>query len=118
MSAGGELLDIRLFHTNSILTKALVPIAQCVSDIGERKGHTVSYYLEGLNNSVWFLACAVKLTNCEGKLLASISMILPWRVATYASWKPDSLATYNNAFTSLWGTGTLLFLHSVSLAEC
>ena len=63
MSVGGRLLDTRLFHTNSLLTKALVPIAQCVSDIGEKKGQSVNCYLDGLNNSVRLLASAVNYVN-------------------------------------------------------
>ena len=56
-------LDTKLFHTNSLLTKALVPIAQCLSDIGERKGQLVSHYLDGLNGSVRLLASAVNYIN-------------------------------------------------------
>lgn len=63
MSAGGRLLDTKLFHTNSLLTKALVPIARCLSDIGERKGQLVSHYLDGLNGSVRLLASAVNYIN-------------------------------------------------------
>lgn len=63
MSAGGRLLDTKLFHTNSLLTKALVPIARCLSDIGERKGQLISHYLDGLNSSVRLLASAVNYIN-------------------------------------------------------
>lgn len=48
ISVGGRHLDTWLFHTNSLLTKALVPIPQCVRDVGEKKGKFISCYLEGL----------------------------------------------------------------------
>ncbi|MPC13776.1 hypothetical protein E2C01_006520 [Portunus trituberculatus] len=63
MSTGGKLLDTCLFHTNSLLTKALVPIARCVSDIGDRKAKSIGCYLEGLNNSIRLLASAVNYIN-------------------------------------------------------
>ncbi|XP_045126311.1 uncharacterized protein LOC123513294 [Portunus trituberculatus] len=68
MSAGGKLIDLRLFHTNGLISKALVPVAQCISDIGEGKGKPVSSYLDGLNNSLRLLASAVNYVNqlCKG----------------------------------------------------
>ena len=42
MSVGGKLVDAWLTHTNGLLLKALVPITQCISDIGEKKGNTVN----------------------------------------------------------------------------
>lgn len=63
MSFAGKLIDTRLFLTNGLLTKAIVPVAQCISDVGEGKGKTVSYYLEGLNNSLRLLSSAVNYVN-------------------------------------------------------
>lgn len=55
---------------NSLLSKPLISIALCVSNIGEMKrksdslkGKSESYYLEGLNNSIRFLASAVNYIN-------------------------------------------------------
>lgn len=70
MSAGGKLLDTRLYHRNSLLAKALVPIAQCVSDIGEKPGKPISHYLKGLNNSIRLLASAVNYVNHMRKEVA------------------------------------------------
>ncbi|MPC92446.1 hypothetical protein E2C01_087535 [Portunus trituberculatus] len=63
MSAGGKLLDLRLFHTNGLISKALAPVAQGISDIGERKGKPVSSYLDGWNNSLRLLASAANYVN-------------------------------------------------------
>ncbi|MPC44754.1 hypothetical protein E2C01_038433 [Portunus trituberculatus] len=54
---------MQLFHTNRLLSKVLVPVAQCISDVGEGKGKPVSSYLEGLNNSLRLLASAVNYVN-------------------------------------------------------
>ena len=51
MSVGGKLVDTRLSLTNGLLTKALVPIARCISDIGDRNNQPITCYLGGLNNS-------------------------------------------------------------------
>ena len=45
MSVGGKLLDTRLCHTNGVLIKALVPIARCISDIGDKTGKSITSYL-------------------------------------------------------------------------
>ncbi|MPC48013.1 hypothetical protein E2C01_041777 [Portunus trituberculatus] len=37
MSVNGRLVDAKLFQTNCLLTKAIVPIAVCVNDIGQKK---------------------------------------------------------------------------------
>ncbi|XP_045101327.1 uncharacterized protein LOC123498229 [Portunus trituberculatus] len=37
MSVNGCLVDAKLFQTNCLLTKAIVPIAVCVNDIGQKK---------------------------------------------------------------------------------
>ena len=72
MSVGGKLIDARLSHTNTLLTKTLVPVAQCISDIGERKGKLVNHYLEGLNNSLRLLTSAVNYVNHLRKEVARI----------------------------------------------
>ena len=38
MSVSGRLVDTRLFYANKLLCKAIVPVVQCMSDIGEKKG--------------------------------------------------------------------------------
>lgn len=63
MSVGGKLVDTRLSLTNKLLTKALVPIASCISDIGDKKGKPVYFYLDGLNNSLRLLTSAVNYIN-------------------------------------------------------
>lgn len=63
MSIGGKLIDAQLFFTNGLFTKALVSVAQCISDVGEWKGKTVSHYLEGLNNGLRLLSSAVNYVN-------------------------------------------------------
>ncbi|XP_045129179.1 uncharacterized protein LOC123514963 isoform X1 [Portunus trituberculatus] len=72
MSSGGKLIDTRLFHTNSLISKAIVSIAQCVSDIGERSGKTIGHYLDGLNNSIRLLASAVNYMNQLRKEVARL----------------------------------------------
>ena len=72
LSAGGKLLDSRLCQTTSLLTKALVPITQCVSDIGEKTGKPLSHYLEGFNNSIRLLVSAVNFLNHMRKEVARL----------------------------------------------
>ncbi|MPC68725.1 hypothetical protein E2C01_062931 [Portunus trituberculatus] len=74
MTVGGKLRDKWLFHTNGLLSKALVPVAQCISDIGEGKGKPVSSYLEGLDNSLRLLASAVNYVNQLWKEVARINV--------------------------------------------
>ena len=63
MSFGGKLIDVRLFQTNGLITKAIVPIARQISDIGDKKGKTLNSYLDGLNNSLRLLSSAVNYIN-------------------------------------------------------
>ncbi|XP_063856582.1 uncharacterized protein LOC135098244 [Scylla paramamosain] len=70
MSVGGKLVDTRLSLTNKLLTKALVPIACCISDIGDKKDKPVNYYLDGLNNSLRLLTSAVNYINQLRKEIA------------------------------------------------
>ena len=63
VSVGGRLIDAWLSYTNGLLAKALVPVAQCISDIGERKVNPVNHYLDGLNNSLRLLTSAVSYLN-------------------------------------------------------
>ena len=72
MSVGGKLVDTRLALTNGLLTKALVPIAHCLSDIGEKKIQPVTSYLDGLNNSLRLLTSAVNYINQLRKEVARI----------------------------------------------
>lgn len=72
MSVGGKLVDTRLSLTNGLLVKALVPIARCISDIGDGNVQPITCYLEGLNNSFRLLASAVNYLNQLRKEVARI----------------------------------------------
>ena len=63
MNIGGKLFVARLCYTNGLLAKALVPVARCISDIGERSVHPVNHCLDGFNNSLCLLASAVCYIN-------------------------------------------------------
>ena len=78
LSTGGKLLDTRLLHTNGLLSKALVPLAQCVSDIGEKAGKPLGHYLGGFNNSIRLLVSAINFLNhMRKKFPDCMSMTLP-----------------------------------------
>lgn len=72
MSVGGRLVDARLSYFNSLLIKALVPITECVSDVGERKGKLIKYYLEGLNDCLRLLISSINYANQLRKEVAWI----------------------------------------------
>ena len=63
MNIGGKLFVARLCYTNCLLAKALVPVARCFSDIGERSVHPVNHCLDVYNNSLRLLASAVCYIN-------------------------------------------------------
>ena len=63
MNVGGKLLDARLAHTNNILLRALVPLALCISDIGEKTGKPLKTYLEGFNDSLRLVVSAFNYIN-------------------------------------------------------
>ena len=72
MSLHGRLIDGKLFQTNGLLSKALVPIAVCVNDIGEKKGKSLTCYLDGLNTCLRLLTSAVNYINQLRKDIARI----------------------------------------------
>lgn len=72
MSVGGKLLDTRVCHTTGVLVKALVPIAQCINDIGEKRGKPIASYLSDLNNTLRLLTSAVNYLNQVRKEVARI----------------------------------------------
>ena len=72
LSVGGKLIDARLSQANSLLCKALVPVAVCISDIGERKDKPVRSYLDVLNNCLRLLTSAVNYLNHLRKEVARI----------------------------------------------
>ena len=72
MSVNGRLVDTKLFQTNFLLTKALVPIAVCINDIGEKKSKSLPSYLDGLNNCLRLLTSAVNYLNQLRKDVARI----------------------------------------------
>ncbi|KAK3888608.1 hypothetical protein Pcinc_007334 [Petrolisthes cinctipes] len=63
MNVGGKLLDARLAHTNNILLRALVPLAICISNIGEKTGKPLNTYLEGFNDSLRLVVSAFNYIN-------------------------------------------------------
>lgn len=52
MTTGGKLLDARLARTNGIFSKAFVPIAKLLSDVGEKKCRPTEYFLPDLNSNL------------------------------------------------------------------
>lgn len=72
MGVGGKLVDARLVHTNGLLTKAIVPIVRCLSDIGEKKCESVHSYLDGFNGSLRLLISAINYINHLRKEVARI----------------------------------------------
>ncbi|MPC80054.1 hypothetical protein E2C01_074618 [Portunus trituberculatus] len=72
LSVGGKLIDARLSHTNSLLSNGMVPVAVCISDIGEKRGKPVSSYQDRLNNSLRLLTSAVNYLNHLRKEVAHI----------------------------------------------
>lgn len=63
MSVVGKLLDARLTHTNSLLLKAVFPIAQGISDIGEKADKPLNTYLGGFNNNLRLVISAFTYIN-------------------------------------------------------
>ncbi|MPC77897.1 hypothetical protein E2C01_072366 [Portunus trituberculatus] len=72
MSVGGRLVDARLFYVNGLLCKALVPVVQCISDIGEKKGKPLHGYLDGLNSSLRLMTSVVNYLNHLRKEVARL----------------------------------------------
>ncbi|XP_045137191.1 uncharacterized protein LOC123519752 [Portunus trituberculatus] len=72
MSVNGRLVDTKLFQTNCLLTKALVPIAVCLDDIGKKKDKSLACYLDGLNSCLRLLTSAVNYLNQLRKDVARI----------------------------------------------
>ncbi|MPC68198.1 hypothetical protein E2C01_062395 [Portunus trituberculatus] len=73
-SVGGRLVDAHLFYANGLLCKALVPVVQCISDIGEKKGKPLYGYLDGLNNSLRLMTSVVNYLNHLRKEVACLHM--------------------------------------------
>lgn len=98
MNVGGKLVDTRLSLTNGLLSKALVPIAYCVSDIGKKKGKNINFYLDGLNNSLRLLTSAVNYINQLRKEVARIH-VRDTAMADLCKWKyevgTDDLFPFN-----------------------
>ena len=74
MNSGGKLLDARLTRTNGLVSRAMVPLAQILSDFGEKNGKPVEDYLGGLNDSLRLLAAAFNYLNQLRKEVARISV--------------------------------------------
>lgn len=72
MSVGGRLVDSRLSHTNGLVCKALVPIVQCINDIGEKSSKPLASYLEGLNISVRLMTSVINYINHLRKEVARL----------------------------------------------
>ncbi|MPC48803.1 hypothetical protein E2C01_042586 [Portunus trituberculatus] len=71
-SLGSKFIDVGLLHTNGLIAKALVPIACCINDIGEKKGQNINCHLDGLNNSLRLLSSTVHYVNHLRKEVARI----------------------------------------------
>ncbi|XP_063872825.1 uncharacterized protein LOC135107091 isoform X1 [Scylla paramamosain] len=72
MSFGGKLIDAKLTQTNGLISKALIPIALCISDIGEKKGKNINSYLDGLNMSLRLLSSVINYINQLRKEVARL----------------------------------------------
>ena len=72
MNAGGKFLDARLTRTNCLISKAIVPVANLISDLGERKNRPTDFYLASLNDSLRLLAAAFNYLNHIRKEVARI----------------------------------------------
>ena len=72
MSTGGKFLDARLTRTNCFISKAIVPMAKIVSDIGEKKNLPSEVCLSSLNDSLRLLAAAFNYNNHIRKEVARV----------------------------------------------
>lgn len=72
MTTGGKLLDARLTRTNCLVSKAMVPVAKLISDIGENRHHPPDHYLANLNDCLRLLAAAFNYLNHIRKEVARI----------------------------------------------
>ena len=72
MNTGGKFLDALLTRTNCLISKAIVPVAKLISDIGEKKNHPTDHYLASLNDSLRLLAAAFNYLNHIRKEVARI----------------------------------------------
>lgn len=63
MSNNGKLLDSHLFRTLGMISKAIVPLAQLVADVGEDKAKPTKHYFKSVNASVRILAASVNYLN-------------------------------------------------------
>jgi hypothetical protein len=70
MSQSGKLLDTHLSRTNLLLSKAIVPIAQILNDLGNKKAQKVEYYMDGLNDSLRLIAASFNYLNQTRKEVA------------------------------------------------
>lgn len=88
MSVGGKLVDARLTYANGLLIKALVPIVQCLSDIGEKKCDRIHSYLEDLSGSLRLLLSATNYLNHLRKEVARIH-VNDTALAELCKWECD-----------------------------
>ena len=74
MNANGKFLDARLTRTNGLLSRAMVPLARIVSDVGERKVKPMAHYVPGINDSLRLLAAGFNYLNHLRKEVVRISV--------------------------------------------
>lgn len=86
MTTGGKLQDARLARTNGILSKAIVPLARLLSDIGEKKCLSMDHYMTGLNASLRLVTAAFNYLNHLRKEVARIH-IQDSALAKLCSWE-------------------------------
>ena len=72
MNADGKLLDGHLSRTNTLLSKALVPIVYMLNDVGTKNTKPLEKYMEGLNDSLRLIAASFNFLNQTRKELARI----------------------------------------------
>jgi hypothetical protein len=63
MGDSGRLLDSQLTKTNGLIARAMVPVAQIISDIGQGKAKSTGSYLGSLINSLRLLAAGFNYLN-------------------------------------------------------
>ena len=69
MSQGTKALDLRLTNTNTLISKAMVPLLTMIKDVGLRQGKPLAEYTDELQNSLRLLLAAFNYLNQARKEL-------------------------------------------------
>lgn len=99
LSAGETFLDARLTRANCIISKAMVPLAKIVSDIGEKKNLRSEVYFSSLNDSLRLLAAAFNYINHIRKEVARIH-VNDSALAQLCKWECE--VGTDKLFPSMW----------------